>query len=244
MSDPKDRWIEEHVRGKSFMDVGGLWGTRNEKVSLALRSGARTATMADIAPFRDKLWADFDAYCRARDVTGYGRAHLDVVELPDDCSGLTHDVVHCSGIIYHVPDPYRVLANLHRLTREWLILTSMVVPEHIDNAAGTVEFPAERAVFVPALGEATRAVVARHFDALGLQVGGINQELTEAWRWPDGTPNYGPWWWLLSPAHLRALLRVAGFEIADECWSWEQRSYSFLARRGGQLLTEDGGSRT
>lgn len=235
VADQKDLWIETIVRGKSFMDVGGLWGTRNEKVSVALGSGARTATMADIAPFGHKLWKDFDAYCDERGVHGYGRAHLDVVEPPGDCSGLVHEVVHCSGIIYHVPDPYRMIANLRKLTREHLILTSMVVPERIENDAGAVEFPADRAVFVPSLCEATRKIVAAHFDALQLSVGGVNAVLDEAWCWPDGSPNYGPWWWLMSPAYLRGLLEVAGFKIEDECWSWEQRSYSFLALRPAGL---------
>lgn len=233
MSDGKDAWIEAVVRDKSFMDVGGLWGTRNEKVSLALKSGARTATMADIAPLGHQLWQDFDAHCGQLGVRGYGRARVDIMELPDDASGLMHDVVHCSGIIYHVPDPYRVLANLRRLAREHVILTSMVVPEHIENSVGSAEFPPDQAAFVPSLRADTRAVVAAHFDALGLSVGAVNKPLDEPWRWPDGKPNYGPWWWLMSPAYLRGLAVAAGFDVEDECWSWEQRSYSFLARRTG-----------
>jgi hypothetical protein len=213
------------------MDVGGLWGTRNEKVSVALKAGARGATMADIAPLEHSLWSDFDAHCRQLGVSGYGRVQLDVVEPPADCSGLVHDVVHCSGIIYHVPDPYRMVANLRKLTREHLILTSMVVPERIDNDAGTLAFPADQGIFVPSLRESTRAVVAAHFDELGLSVAAINRPLDESWRWPDETPNYGPWWWLMSPEFLRGLLTVAGFAVEDECWSWEKRSYSFLARR-------------
>src|SRR5690606_13047137 len=36
MSCPKDAWIQRLVPGKSFIDVGGLWGTVNEKVTVAL----------------------------------------------------------------------------------------------------------------------------------------------------------------------------------------------------------------
>ena len=105
MVDKKDRWIATLSAGKSFMDVGGLWGTRNEKVSVALLAGARQATMADIAPLDHQLWRDFDEHCKQLGVTGYACTRLDVVEPPTDYSALVHDVVHCSGIIYHVPDP-------------------------------------------------------------------------------------------------------------------------------------------
>ncbi|MEO8839533.1 MAG: hypothetical protein ABI351_12575 [Herbaspirillum sp.] len=72
--------------------------------------------------------------------------------------------------------------------------------------------------------------MATHFDKLCLSVGAVNTPLNEPWRWPDGTPNYGPWWWLMSPAFLRGMIEVAGFIVEDECWSWEGPSYSFLAR--------------
>jgi hypothetical protein len=35
----------------------------------------------------------------------------------------------------------------------------------------------------------------------------------------------------MSPAFLRGVIEVAGFVVEDECWSWKDRSYSFLARR-------------
>ena len=30
-----DKWIQEEAKGKTFADVGGLWGTVNEKVTVA-----------------------------------------------------------------------------------------------------------------------------------------------------------------------------------------------------------------
>lgn len=230
MEDEKDRWIDRLAPGSSFMDIGGLWGTQNEKVSRAVKAGARKATMADITPPGHQMWRDFDAHCQRLQVTKYDCVQLDIVEPPAEYAALVHDVVHCSGIIYHVPDPYRMLANLRKLTGEWLILTSMVVPEHMANSVGRLQFPADRAAFVPSLLEPTRAIVAAHFDTLEVSVAAINAPMSEGWRWPDGTPNYGPWWWLMSPPYLRGLLSVAGFTVEDECWSWEGRSYSFLAK--------------
>jgi hypothetical protein len=230
MNDKKNQWIAEAVAGKSFMDIGGLWGTINEKVSVAVKAGAARATMADIAPLDHALWRDFDARCASLGIDGYAKRRLDIVEPPQDVSELRHDVVHCSGIIYHVPDPYRMLANLRRVTGEHLILTSMVVPERIDNPGGSIAFPRDRAVFVPSMTDATRAIVARHFRDHNVSIDGITQPMTERWLWPDDTPNFGPWWWLMSPPYLCGLVEVAGFTIVDTCWSWEALSYSVLAR--------------
>ncbi|MGH8600137.1 MAG: hypothetical protein ACRET1_05700 [Burkholderiales bacterium] len=231
MSDKITQWIADLVAGKSFMDVGGLWGTKNEKISTAANAGAARTTMADIAPLGHSLWNDFDAHCARLGIHGYAKRQLDIVEPPQDVSGLRHDIVHCSGIIYHVPDPYRMLANLRRVAGEHLILTSMVVPEHIKNAQGRLAFPTDSAVFVPSMTEATRAIVATHFRERNISIDAITRPMTESWRWPDGTPNYGPWWWLMSPAYLCGLVKVAGFIIEDTCWSWADLSYSVLARR-------------
>ena len=233
MSDKKDQWITERVAGKSFMDVGGLWGTTNEKVSVAAKAGAASTTMADIQPLDHSLWNDLDAHCARLGVDGYAKRCLDIVEPPQDFCELRHQIVHCSGIIYHVPDPYRMLANLRRVTDEHLILTSMVVPERIENAAGVITFPPDNAVFVPSITEATRAIVATHFREHGISIDAITQPLKEGWHWPADKPNYSPWWWLWSPAYLCGLVKVAGFAIEDTCWSWEGLSYSILARRCG-----------
>ena len=232
MSDKKDAWIQRLVPGQSFMDIGGLWGTLNEKVSVALRAGAASATMADIAPLDHSLWKDFDAHCQQMGVHGYNKARLDIVEPGPALASLRHDVVHCSGIIYHLPDPFRMLGNLRRLTAGHLIITSMVVPEQIRNHHGSLAFPADAAAYVPSLGEETRAVIAEHFRSAGVSIGGITQPMEEPWLWPDGSPNFGPWWWLMSPPFLRGLIRSAGFAIEDECWSWEGLSYSYLATHG------------
>lgn len=231
--DQIDSWIAAHVRGKSFMDIGGLRDLDHAKVPLALAAGARTATMADAAPFDDALWRDFDARCAERGWRGCGRARLDIAAPPDDCSALRHDVVRCADAICHLPDPYGALVNLGRLTRELLVLTTMVMPERIENAAGVLDFPADHAMFVPSLTPPARAVVVAHCEALGLQAGGVNAGLGACgqWRWPDGTPNRAPWWWLMSPAYVRGLFAVAGFEVLEGYWSWPDRAYSMLARR-------------
>ena len=231
MTDPKDQWIARLVKGKSFIDIGGLWGTLNEKVTLAVQNGASSATMADIAPLDHQLWQDFDDHSRAKGVTNYSRVNLDVTAPYPERTIEPKDIVHCSGIIYHVPDPFGMLANLRRVTNEYLILTSMVVPSRVSNEAGDLVLHHDTIHYVPTLREEIRKVVAAHFDARNVKIDAINRPLSEPWLWSDGKPNFGPWWWIWSPDFLRSLLQTAGFDVEEECWSWSDMSYSFLAKR-------------
>ncbi len=48
-SDVRDTYIRWVVAGKSFVDVGGPWGTVNEKVSVAHTHGACGLTMIDVS---------------------------------------------------------------------------------------------------------------------------------------------------------------------------------------------------
>jgi hypothetical protein len=230
MTCKKDEWIARLVPEATFVDIGGLWGTLNEKASVAIRAGARETTMSDIARQDHVMWRDFDAHCAKLGISGYRKATVDIVAPePEKILGV-HDVVHCSGIIYHLPDPFLMLQNLKRVTGKHLIVTSMVVPGPLDTAAGKLDIGPDNAYFVPGLAPHSKAVLAAHFDALGIRIAAINAPLEEPWMFPGEQPNYGPWWWVYTPDFLKQLVRTAGFEIEDECWSWERRAYSVLAR--------------
>jgi hypothetical protein len=141
----------------------------------------------------------------------------------------TFDVVHCSGIIYHLPNPYQLITSLRSVTNRHLILASMVVPEVIKNDAGVVDLDGGRAVFLPALAGPARTVVARHFELLGLNVASIT-ESAMPWHFPDGGINYGPWWWLMTPAILKCMVELAGFHVIDMIEAWEDRAVAVVAR--------------
>jgi len=230
--DKKNDWIKALVPGKTFIDIGGLWGTVNEKVSVALRAGAASATMADIQIQGHQLWKDAEAHCAKLGVSGYRTVTVDITEPnPETVIGI-HDIVHCSGIIYHLPDPFQLLLNLKRVTGDRLILTSMVVPERVRNAAGKLDLGPDFAYFVPRLSPRVKAVLGAHFSAYNIHIAMINAPLNEPLLLPDtGKPNFGPWWWVYSPAYFKNLVETAGFSIEDECWTWEGRAYSVLVRK-------------
>jgi hypothetical protein len=227
--------VEEVVRrltpGRSFVDVGGLWGTVNERVSTALLAGATAAAMVDVTPLDHPLWQAFAARCAERGVAPdrYRRVHasLDDPRLPDMLGG-PQDVVHCSGVLYHCPDPFGALRQLARLARRHVVVGSTTVPERIENGAGVVEFGEGRVVAVPALSGRTRAVVARHFADAGMAVHNINRPEPHPWLWPDGSWNYAPWWWLWSAGTLRAMAEAAGLRVLEVFETWPGRSHALV----------------
>jgi hypothetical protein len=220
-ADAKDEFIQRVSAGKSFCDVGGLWGTVGEKVSVAHAAGAARLAMVDVEPEGTELWQSFDERMAAKGIAGVERISADINQgtFPD-----RFDVVHCSGVIYHSPNPLQTLGALRRLAGEHLILGSVVVPNEIRNDAGSISFAAGQALFLPHVDEATLAVVRRHLDEPGFQALGVN--LPTEWRADD----YGPWWWLFTASVLRQLLAATGFVVVDEAPYGGGKACAFLAR--------------
>jgi len=226
------QWIVDIVGDKSFVDIGGLWGTKNERVSDAIRAGASAATMADIAPQDHKLWRAFEAHMADLGVSGYRKISADLMA-PDAPRRIgRHDVVHCSGVIYHMPDPVGCLRNLRLIAAEHLVLVSMVVPEIIETPSGSLDLRGAGTLFIPALDDAQRRILHDHFESVGVRVHGINGPVIEEWtRRSDGSPRFGPWWWTLTPGLLREMIAISGFEVVEDAPVVAGRSHGFLCRR-------------
>ncbi len=221
-SDPRDDFIARVVQGKSFCDVGGLWGTVSEKVSVAHAAGARRLTMIDITPPDEELWQAFRARLDAMGIHDVECISADITaSVPQ-----RFDIVHCSGVIYHVPNPLGLLTALREMTSEHLILSSAIAPAKIRNASGAISFKPGQTVFVPYLDRATFAVLQRHFNDQSITTAVGISSPAETWRVDD----YAPWWWLLTPSLIRQMLLVAQFEIVDEAAGWNGNAHVFLAR--------------
>ena len=223
MSDPRDAFIARVVRGKSFADVGGLWGTVNEKVSVAHAAGAASLAMVDISERGDR-WTDFEARRRQLGVPDVRTVQGDIQELVETTPDLVFDVVHCSGVLYHLPEPLRLLRALRKAAREHVVFTSAVTATTIENAAGTLRIPDSAALFVPALSGTEREILRAHWEpVLGDGAHGITKDVPR-WRIED----FGPWWWLPTPAALKAMCEAAGFRVRDQGFFWNDNAFTQL----------------
>lgn len=223
-------WIARIAAGKSFVDIGGLWGTVNERVSDAARAGASQLTMADMQPAGNEWWQKFLARAAELSVGDVRCVTVDVMSPGGPDAIGRHDVVHCSGIIYHLPDPYQLLQQLRRVANEYVILVSMVVPERIETESGTLALDGGEALFVPGLDAYQLTVVREHYRKLKVNIGSFENFHAEKWVQDDGTPRFGPWWWLMTPAFLRRMLEVAGFEVIEDARVNGVLTHGYLCR--------------
>jgi hypothetical protein len=184
-------YIAEHAPGRSFVDVGCMWGVNGWYSFLAEEAGAAAVKAVDVfGPT-----PEFEA---ARAERGSSVMFiLGDISQPDTIArvGLC-DVVLCAGVLYHHPSPFDLLVALRRICGSRLILRTATIPE----VAGL----ANAAVYWPMLPADQRKLWTLRRTA-GRQVG-----LTAEFEPGQG---YGNWFWGLTPSCVRSLLRTAGFRV-------------------------------
>lgn len=87
------------------------------------------------------------------------------------------------------------------------------------------------ALFIPAINEEQKNIIAQHFEHVGAKIFGINLPLTRGWSLDD----YNPWWYLFTPNFVAGLLKVCGFKVLEIVEVWEGRAAYFLAKRNQAL---------
>jgi hypothetical protein len=233
-----DRWINRLVPGKSFADVGPLWGTLWEKITVAAAASAASLTAIDHTPWSwsDPSWKAFREHATARGVTSVQEicADADCDDFAEKCG--RHDIVHCNGVLYHTPDPVHMLLRLASITNDYLLLGTIHLGRFGQlgiHGFNLGELPGS--IFVPALTDKQR------------------QSIAEAYRFPPQAPATGistrcdiwikdgqreavPFWWLHSVPVLQSMIQLAGFTIEDmitteEPDCWEGRIVKFLCRK-------------
>jgi SAM-dependent methyltransferase len=185
-------YIRKYAPGRSFADIGCMWGVNGEYAFVAEEAGATRVVGVDVfGPT-----PEFDEKHRARhsnvefllgDVTT--SATLDAIG--------TVDVVFCAGVLYHHPSPFDLLVALRRICRQTLILRTSTIPE--------VRGLRNVAVFYPMLDAGQRRLW--NLESLGLRhQAGISGPF-------DASQGYGNWFWGLTPSCLESLLQLAGFRV-------------------------------
>ncbi len=190
--------LPEYVRrlapGKTFADIGCMWGVNGEYTFVAEEAGATAATGVDVfgpTPEFEERRRALDS--RVQFVLG-DISRVETVERV----GMV-DVVLCAGVLYHHPSPFDLLVALRRICRETLILRTSTIPEvpGLPNAA----------VYYPMLTDEQRRLW--NLSTLGLlhQVG-ISNEF-------QPREGYGNWFWGMTPSCVTSLLATAGFHVRE-----------------------------
>jgi hypothetical protein len=185
-------YIRRHAPGKSFVDVGCMWGVNGEHSFLAEDAGATIVKAVDVfgptPEFEEKRRTRAS---RVEFILG------DIVRADTIVRVGAADVVFCAGVLYHHPSPFDVLVALRRICRETLILRTSTIPE--------VRGLPNMAVFFPMLAPRERELW--NLRRLGvLHQAGISNGF-------DPREGYGNWFWGLTPSCVGSMLNVAGFRV-------------------------------
>ena len=121
---PRESLIAEHVPGRSFLDVGCMWSVHGALCFAAEDAGASAVTGVDVM-------GETPAFTAERDRRGSAVRFVEGDLHDPALAGRVgpHDVVWCSGVIYHAPHPLLTLERLRALTSGTLLLATETIPE-------------------------------------------------------------------------------------------------------------------
>ena len=183
--------VRKYAPGKSFADIGALWGVHGANTFAAEEAGATRSVAVDVYPeTKEFIEEKKKRGSRVEFVLG------DINSAETTRKIGVCDVVLCAGVVYHTPDPSHMLMRLRSITKETLILNTASIPERhgMKNTA----------VFYPFLDESQRKIWARGI--------GMQKSITGPYEPEEG---YANWFWGMTPSCLESLLECAGFEVVE-----------------------------
>lgn len=184
--------IRHHSPGRSFVDIGCMWGVNGEFSFIAEDAGATAIKGVDVfGPT-----PEFEKKKRTRNSNV--EFILGDVTHPDTLKKIgLMDVVFCAGVLYHHPSPFDLLTALRRICARILILRTSTIPE--------IEGLPNAAIYFPMLRPSDRTLW--NLSSLGVQrQAGITGDF-------EPKQGYGNWFWGLTPSCLESLLATAGFHL-------------------------------
>jgi hypothetical protein len=174
--------VRRFAAGRSFVDVGCMWSVDGALCFAARDAGASAVTGVDVMEPTPAFRA------RASGVR-FVRGDLHDPAVVEEVG--RHDVVWCSGLLYHAPHPLLTLERLRALTGETLLLATETLPE-VPGLRGAC-------VFYPAADRAAFAAPGR----VGLET-------------PfDPARGYENWWWGITRSALVGMVEASGLRIAE-----------------------------
>jgi SAM-dependent methyltransferase len=187
---PREELIRRHAPGRSFLDVGCMWSVDGAVAFLAEEVGATAVTGVDLMAPSQRYAQE---HARRNSVMRFVAGDLHDPSVVAEAG--VHDVVWCSGVLYHAPNPLLTLSRLRELTGELLILSTEALPELPGTSAGCVFYPGlddpARRAYTPV--QAARRV-------------GITEPF-------DPAAGFENWWWGITPSALRGMLVASGFHV-------------------------------
>ena len=115
---PREELVARFAPGRSFLDVGAMWSVDGAIAFAARDAGATRVTALDImgpTPAFTERQGD------VRFVQG------DIHDPQTVAEAGVHDVVWCSGVIYHAPHPVLTLQRLREVTGQTLLLATETI---------------------------------------------------------------------------------------------------------------------
>jgi hypothetical protein len=125
-SPPREAFVARHVAGRSFADVGCMWEINGGIAFAAEAAGAGEVSGMDLMGETPEYQAEHRRRgSKVRFVQGDLHDEQALARLG------VHDVVWCSGVLYHAPHPLQTLERLRSVTGETLLLATETLPERL-----------------------------------------------------------------------------------------------------------------
>jgi 2-polyprenyl-3-methyl-5-hydroxy-6-metoxy-1,4-benzoquinol methylase len=128
--------IKKYAPEKSFVDVGCMWGIDGLNSFLAEESGATKVIAVDVYPESEKFLGE------RRKRNSAVQFVLGDINLPETTEKIgVSDVVLCSGVLYHTPDPHRWSGSGHMQGNS--ILTTQSILRRDQKRGGVLSVSSE-----------------------------------------------------------------------------------------------------
>jgi hypothetical protein len=210
------RLVRALAPGRSFIDVGGMFGVSGELAFLAEECGATRSVLFDCMDPSD----DFVERHR-RTSSSVQHVQGDLHD-PEAIAALgTFDVVWCSGVLYHSPHPMFQLMHLRQLTTDVMVMGNLVIPEIPNFDQACILYP---------------GIPKKMQDGFAKMYGGPERFPGMAAPF-DTTPDFafGNMWWGITPSATRSMMRFTGLEITEE-YLYVPFALDVVAKVGGVAL--------